>query len=181
MSRIGQKEIKIPDKVKISFSEKDRMLKVTGPKGELIQDVREGIEFDIEDSKILVKRSNDSKNLKALHGLYRSLLNNMVTGVSEGFVRKLELHGVGYRAQLKGKDVIDIQVGYSHPVNFKVPQGIECKVDDNTVITLSGFDKQLLGQTAALIRKIRPPEPYKRKGIRYAGEIVRQKAGKTAK
>lgn len=181
MSRIGYKEIKIPDKVNVEFAEKDRLLKVKGPKGELTQKVEYGISFDLEDSKIKVKRESDTKKLKALHGLYRSLLNNMVTGVSEGFTRKLELHGVGYRAQAKGSDGITFQIGYSHPVEFKLPKGITCEIKDNTNVILNGFDKQLLGQTAARIRMIRPPEPYKKKGIRYSGEYIRAKAGKTAK
>ncbi len=179
MSRIGFKEIKVPDKVEVSF--KDRMLKVKGPKGELSQDVRDGIEFDIQGQGIKVTRKNDSKTLKALHGLYRSLLNNMVIGVHEGYIRKLELNGVGYKAQLKG-DLINISVGYSHPVDFKLPKGITCQVEDNnTKLTLSGFDKQLIGETAAQIRRIRPPEPYKKKGIKYAEEVIRTKAGKSAK
>jgi large subunit ribosomal protein L6 len=181
MSRIGLKEVRLPDKVKVVFIENDRILKVSGEKGELTQNLRKGISFDINEGRVLVKRENDSKEKKALHGLYRSLLNNMVIGVSEGFIRKLELNGVGYRAQLKGKDEITFQVGYSHPVYFKLPKGIDCNIDDNTIITLSGYDKQLLGQIAALIRQIRPPEPYKRKGIKYAEETVKQKAGKSTK
>ncbi|GMT48929.1 MAG: 50S ribosomal protein L6 [bacterium] len=179
MSRIGLKEIKVPDKVEVSFA--DRMLKVKGPKGELSQDVRDGIDFDIQGQAIKVTRKNDSKTLRALHGLYRSLLNNMVIGVVEGYTRKLELNGVGYRAQLKG-DVLNLSLGFSHPVDFKLPKGIACQVEDNnTKLTLTGFDKQLIGETAAQIRRIRPPEPYKKKGIKYAEEVIRTKAGKSAK
>lgn len=178
MSRIGQKEIKIPDKVKVLF--KDKEIKVSGPKGELSQIVRDGIDVTIKDDTAFVKRKGDSKKLKALHGLYRSLLNNMISGVSEGFTRKLEFNGVGYRAKLNG-NVLDIQIGFSHPVNFELPKGISCEVKDNVFVTLSGIDKQLVGQTAANIRMIRPPEPYKQKGIKYAEEIVKKKAGKSAK
>jgi len=180
MSRIGRTEIKLLDNVEVSFSSTERVLKVKGPKGELIQTVRSGIDFDINNDKVLVKREGDYKEIRALHGLYRSLLNNMVVGVSKGFTRKLELHGVGYRAQMKGSDAVTLSVGFSHPVHYQLPKGITCKVEENNII-LEGYDKQLLGQTAANIRGIRPPEPYKKKGIRYSGEIIRAKAGKTGK
>ncbi|MDH5680604.1 MAG: 50S ribosomal protein L6 [Spirochaetota bacterium] len=179
MSRIGRKEIELPDAVKVTFSNKE--LKVTGPKGELSQKVLDGIEFDIQEKQILVSRKGDTKSLKSLHGLYRSLLNNMIIGVEKGFTRRLELNGVGYRAQLKGSDVINFSVGYSHPVEFTVPKGVECQIVDNTKVVLTSHDKQLVGECAAKIRRIRPPEPYKKKGIKYAEEIIRGKAGKSAK
>ncbi|MDH4127697.1 MAG: 50S ribosomal protein L6 [Spirochaetota bacterium] len=178
MSRIGRKVIQVPEKVKVAFS--DGFLKVSGPKGELTQNVREGIEFEIKEKEILVKRKSDTKKLRAFHGLYRSLLNNMIIGVNAGFTRKLELNGVGYRAQASG-NTINLQVGFSHPVKFELPKGVTCEITDSTNIVLSGFDKQLVGQTAAEIRKVRPPEPYKKKGIKYAEETIRTKAGKSAK
>ena len=180
MSRIGQKPVSVPDKVKVSFNDKERLLKVSGPKGELEQDVKDGIEFDISDKEVKVTRKGEAKSIRALHGLYRSLLNNMVIGVSDGFTKVLELHGVGYRAQ-HSDNSLNIQVGYSHPVKYDLPKEVSGQVKDNTVIELSSFDKQLLGQIAAEIRSIRPPEPYKKKGIRYKGEHIRAKAGKSGK
>lgn len=180
MSRIGNKSIEIPAGVKVEFD--GGILKVSGPKGELNQDVRSGIDFEIEEAKVLVKRQSDSKQARAFHGLYRSLLNNMITGVHKGYERKLQLNGVGYRAQLKGSDTLNLSVGFSHPVDFPIPKGISCKVEENaTLVILEGHDKQLIGQVAANIRKIRPPEPYKKKGIKYLEEHIRGKAGKSAK
>lgn len=180
MSRIGNRPVEIPSGVKVEFN--SGLLKVSGPKGELDQQVRQGIDFEIEEAKVTVKRQSNSKQARAFHGLYRSLLNNMVNGVNKGYERKLQLNGVGYRAQLKGADVLNLSVGYSHPVDFPIPKGITCKVEENnTLVILEGFDKQLIGQVAANIRKIRPPEPYKKKGIKYLEERIRGKAGKSAK
>ncbi len=178
MSRLGNKEITVPAGVEVTFDK--GFLKVKGPKGELIQNVKPGIDVINENSRITVKRASNSKNHKALHGLYWSLLNNMLVGVNEGFTRKLELNGVGYRAQAKD-NLITFSIGFSHPVEFVLPKGVSCTVEDTTKITLTSHDKQLIGQTAALIRKIRPPEPYKKKGIKYAEEVIRTKAGKSSK
>lgn len=153
---------------------------VKGSKGELSRDFPERVSFEMEDGELVVTRPDDSRESKALHGLSRALLNNMVVGVSQGFTKELEIQGVGYRAALKGKDV-ELQVGYSHPVLVEAPEGITLDVPEPTKITVAGIDKEQVGQVAANIRKVRPPEPYKGKGIRYAGEYVRRKAGKAGK
>ena len=154
---------------------------VKGPKGTLEHDAPETITIAREGDELLVTRPDDERENRALHGLTRSLVANMVTGVSEGFVRELEIVGVGYRAAASGPQRLEIQVGYSHPVHVDAPEGIEFEVPAPTRITVRGFDKQLVGQVAADIRKIRKPEPYKGKGIRYANEMVQRKAGKSAK
>lgn len=176
MSRIGKKPVVIPSGV--DFSVDGTTVTVKGPKGTLTQDVPEEVRIDREGDDVVVTRPNDQPRVRAMHGLTRSLLANMVTGVTEGFVRELEIVGVGYRATPKGAG-IEIQVGYSHPVEVTPPEGIEFEVPSNTRIVVRGIDKQQVGQVAADIRKIRKPEPYKGKGIRYAGEYVRRKAGKT--
>ena len=152
---------------------------VKGPNGALSLDVHPEVSVDFSDSVITVTRPSDHKRHKSLHGLTRSLIANMVTGVTEGFTRKLEIQGVGYRAQKKGKG-ITLHLGFSHPVDYPLPQGIKIDVPTQTEVVVSGADKQLVGQVASEIRSIRPPEPYKGKGVRYAGEQVRRKAGKTA-
>jgi len=175
MSRVGRKPITIPDKVKVSIN--DRHVAVEGPKGKLALDVEPPIDVAVEGTEILVSRPNDARRNRALHGLTRALVANLVHGVSEGFEKKLEIQGVGYRAAKQGK-ALNFQLGYSHPIVFDPPAGIELDVDRN-IVTVSGIDKQAVGQVAAQIRALREPEPYKGKGIRYLGEHVRRKAGKT--
>lgn len=177
MSRIGRKQIKLPDGVNIETKNKE--LFVNGPKGKLSVDIPEGIKTSIEDGAIQVQRENNQKRTKAFHGLVRSLILNSVTGVSEGFSKTLEIVGTGYKAELDGKDKLKLTLGFSHPVNFKLPDGVTAKVEERgTVLVLEGIDKQVVGETAANIRKIRKPDPYKGKGVRYRGEKLRLKPGK---
>ncbi|HIA91768.1 TPA: 50S ribosomal protein L6 [Candidatus Saccharibacteria bacterium] len=176
MSRIGRQPITIPSGVTVEI--KDGLIVVRGSKGELSQDVLPGIDVVIEDQSITVARQNDEKKTRGYHGLMRTLIDNMIVGLSEGFSKELELHGVGYRVQMAGTN-LKFAIGYSHDVEFKVPQGIQAEVNGN-VIKVTGYDKQLVGQTAAQIREIRKPEPYKGKGIRYKDEYIVRKAGKTA-
>lgn len=175
MSRIGKKPIPIPNGVEISLD--DRLLTVKGPKGKLTRQMHPRVSVTVEKDEVTVSVRGESRESKAIHGLSRMLVANMVTGVSTGFERALEIVGVGYRAELQGKTAI-LNVGYSQPVHFDLPEGVEAKID-KTKITLSSIDKELLGLTAAKIRGIRRPEPYKGKGIRYADEVIRRKAGKT--
>ncbi|HEY7135303.1 MAG TPA: 50S ribosomal protein L6 [Acidimicrobiia bacterium] len=179
MSRIGKKPIPIPSGVDVTIA--DGHVAVKGPKGSLELDAPEGITVSREGDELVVTRPDDEREHRALHGLTRSLVNNMVVGVSDGFTRELEIVGVGYRATGQGPDRIELQVGFSHPVAVKAPEGITFEVPAPTRITVRGFDKQLVGQVAADIRKVRKPEPYKGKGIRYADERVLRKAGKSAK
>ena len=176
MSRVGKKPIPIPDKTKITFA--DSLLTVTGEKGTLSQAINPAIGLKIEDGVMNVTMVSDDRNSRALQGLTRSLAANMITGVNQGFERKLEINGIGYRAELSGKQIV-LHVGYSNPVAFNLPEGINAAVAKNNNIILSGIDKQKIGLAAAAIRKIRPPEPYKGKGIKYAEEHIRRKAGKT--
>lgn len=179
MSRIGKKAIDIPKGVDIKL-EAD-IVSVKGPKGELSMKCPEAINVSIDEGKISVKRTGDSKAEKSLHGLSRSLISNMVTGVSNGYQRVLEISGVGYRAQVQGSKLM-MTLGYSHPVEFQLPPGISAAVDQKqVVITLSGIDKQQIGQAAADIKGLRPPDIYKGKGIRYAGERLKLKVGKAGK
>lgn len=178
MSRVGKKPISIPDKTKITYT--DRLLTVQGEKGSLSRTIHEAVDLNIEDSLIHVTLSKDDKNTRALQGLTRSLVSNMVTGVSKGFERVLEINGIGYRAEVSGNNII-FNLGYSHPINFNIPEGIAASVDKNNVVRLTGIDKEKLGQTAASIRRLRPPEPYKGKGVKYAEEHIQRKAGKTGK
>ncbi len=175
MSRIGRKPIARPDNVKIAIQ--DNIITVEGPKGVLAQQIPQDITIEITDGQLQVNRPSDAANHRALHGLTRALVANMVQGVSSGFEKKLELVGVGYRAQLQGNKLL-INIGFSHPVEVEPPQGIEFEVPAPTKITVKGIDKQLVGNTAAHIRAIRKPEPYKGKGIKYEGEVIRRKAGK---
>ena len=177
MSHIGKQPIPVPDGVEITI-EPD-VVKVKGPKGELEERVSRDIAVAQENGEIVVTRSTNRGEHRALHGLTRSLIANMVEGVTDGFERRLEIQGVGYRAQLKGK-ALELALGYSHPVSMPAPEGIEFEVPQPTEIVVRGIDKQLVGETAARIRKSRPPEPYKGKGIRYAGEQVTRKVGKRA-
>ncbi|MGB8361474.1 MAG: 50S ribosomal protein L6 [Acidimicrobiia bacterium] len=178
MSRVGNKPVDLPAGVDVRVE--GSAVKVKGSKGELERTFHERISFDVGDDAVTVTRPDDSRESRALHGLSRALLNNMVVGVSAGFAKELEIQGVGYRASLKGKDV-ELMVGFSHPVVVEAPDGINFEVPDQNKIIVSGIDKEQVGQVAASIRKVRPPEPYKGKGIRYVGEYVRRKAGKAGK
>ena len=178
MSRIGRKPVTVPASVKINIA--DSTVQVEGPKGKLQYRHREsiGVMFDEAAKQVLVTRSDDERENRALHGLTRSLIANMVEGVTTGYTKKLEIVGVGYQAQLKKANTVALQVGYANQVVLEAPAGVSVVVVDPTHITISGADKQAVGQFAAVIRKVRPPEPYKGKGIRYEGEVVRRKAGK---
>lgn len=178
MSRIGKQPITVPVNVQLDISESNHVV-VKGPKGQLERDFPASMQFAREDGVVTVQRPNDEGRERALHGLSRSLLNNMVVGVTEGFTRTLEVQGVGYRAQLQGAN-LQLALGFSHPVIVNPPQGITFTVEGPRVM-ISGIDKEQVGQVAANIRKLRPPEPYKGKGIRYQGERVRRKAGKAGK
>ena len=175
MSRIGKAPVEIPDAVSVELS--GRSVKVNGPKGELTVPVGRGIKVRQEDGNVIVERATDTPEHRAMHGLTRSLLQNAVTGVTDGFEKTLVIQGVGYRGVLQGQD-INLQVGYSHPVSISPREGIEFEVPNATTIIVRGIDKQSVGQTAAEIRMVRPPEPYKGKGIRYSDEQIRRKVGK---
>jgi large subunit ribosomal protein L6 len=176
MSRIGQKPIAIPKGVTIKVHE--GAVEVQGPKGKLTQSHPSGINFELADGHLLAKRSTGDPNLAKFHGLARSLVANAVTGVTDGFKRELDIVGVGYRAEVKGKQVI-FALGYSHAVVFDIPVGIDIAIEKQTHITVTGVDRQLVGQVAANIRRFRKPDPYKQKGVRYTGEVLKKKAGKT--
>jgi large subunit ribosomal protein L6 len=177
MSRIGMRPIEIPDGVTVELSE--GQVSVKGPKGELSQSVSPAMQIEQSDGTLRVERPTDRGEHRALHGLTRTLIANMVEGVTQGFEKRLEIQGVGYRARLNGKE-LELALGYSHPVSVSPPEGIEFEVPQPTEVVVRGIDKQLVGEIAARIRKQRPPEPYKGKGIRYAGEYVRRKVGKRA-
>jgi large subunit ribosomal protein L6 len=177
MSRIGKQPIPLPDTVDVTIE--PEVVRVTGPRGNLEERVSRELTVEKEDGVLVVKRPTDRGEHRALHGLTRSLIANMVTGVTEGFEKRLEIQGVGYRAALRGKD-IELSVGYSHQVSIKAPEGIEFEVPIPTQIIVRGNSKQVVGEIAARIRKVRPPEPYKGKGIRYADEYVARKVGKRA-
>ena len=177
MSRIGKQPVPIPDKVDVAVD--GLTVTVTGPNGELSKTMPEGVDIAVQDGEVVVTRQSDSRDHRARHGLVRSLVQNMVVGVTDGYEKKLEMVGVGYRAQQRGKD-LTLQVGFSHDVDVEAPEGIELTVTDQTNISVKGSDKTLVGQVAANIRKIRPPEPYKGKGIKYVDEVIRRKAGKAA-
>ena len=178
MSRIGRKPVQIPAGVEVTVNGNTCVVK--GPKGTLQQDFHENITVTVEENEVIVDRANDERESRAQHGLTRALIQNMVTGVSEGFTKSLELAGVGYRVQLKGTS-LDFSLGYSHPVVVEAPEGITFEVPDNTHINVKGINKQQVGQISAEIRAKRPPEPYKGKGIHYVGEHIRRKLGKAAK
>ena len=178
MSRIGNKVITVPAGVEVSIV--DNFATVKGPKGELKQQFDKDMTFNIEGSEITVVRPSDSKRHRTVHGTTRAILANMIEGVSTGFKKELELIGVGYRAQMQGKKLV-LSVGYSHPVEFEEIEGITLGVEGNTKVSIEGINKEVVGQYAAKVRAVRPPEPYKGKGIRYVGEYVRRKEGKTGK
>jgi large subunit ribosomal protein L6 len=173
MSRIGKKPIPLPSGVKVQIGEH---LEVTGPKGKLSVPIPEGITIEQSAGKLEIKRASDSH--AALHGLTRALAANAVQGVSGGFTRELDIVGIGYRADVKG-NIATFTLGYSHPIEFLLPPGVELKIDKQTHLVLTGFDRQMLGQVAANMRELRPPDPYKNKGVRYTGEALRKKVGKT--
>jgi large subunit ribosomal protein L6 len=177
MSRVGKQPVPIPAGVKVTRA--DNVITVEGPKGKLSQMIHDEIKTEVKDGQMVFTRPSDSKYNRALHGLYRALVANMVKGVTKGFSRDLEIEGVGYKVEVAGK-AFTFALGLSHPISILPPQGIEIKVTAPTKFSISGIDKQLVGQVAAKIRSFRPPEPYKGKGIRYAGEHIRRKAGKTA-
>lgn len=183
MSKIGKKLITIPEKVTINVADgglyENQIITVTGPQGELKLDTRPGVKVEIENNVLKVTRESDDKQVKAYHGLFRSLIANMVQGVVTPFEKKLEIQGVGYRGAQKG-NAIELALGFSHKVNYTAPEGITIKMKDDTNIVITGCDKQMVGQVASEIRALRKPEPYKGKGIRYLGEEVKRKAGKTA-
>jgi large subunit ribosomal protein L6 len=179
MSRIGKSPVPVPSGVDVTIS--DGLVTVKGPKGELAQELPERVSVRRDGEEIVVERVDDESESRALHGLMRSLINNMVVGVTDGFVKNLEVVGVGYRATAKGDSSLELALGFSHPVTVDAPEGITFKVPQPTQIEVNGIDKQLVGQVAANIRRWREPEPYKGKGVRYAGEHVRRKAGKAGK
>ena len=178
MSRIGKRPITVPAKVQVTIDGAN--IAVKGPKGELSRQLPTNVIVSQEGEKLSVNRRDDSRQSRQMHGLCRTLVANMVEGVSQGFQRRLEIQGVGYRAQVQGRNLI-LNIGYSHQVQIAPPEGIQFAVENNTNVIVSGHDKEVVGNTAAKIRDVRPPEPYKGKGIRYAGEAVRRKAGKTGK
>jgi len=175
MSRVGKKPVLIPEKTKVTYE--NRVITVQGEKGTLAQAIHPAVDLKIEDGVLSVVPLEDKRTSRAMQGLMRSLVANMITGVNQGFERTLIIEGIGYRAETKGNAIV-LNVGYSNPVQFDLPEGVSASVDRNTIIKLSCIDKEKLGRTAAAIRKIRPPEPYKGKGIKYAEERIRRKAGK---
>ena len=177
MSRIGKRPVSLPKGVTAEVA--GQRVTIKGPKGEIGRTVHADLTVAVEDVGVVVKRPSDESRHKALHGLTRTLIANMVEGVTKGFQKSLEIQGVGYKAEPKGQE-IQLLVGFSHPVRYKPPQGIKIAIENNTLVKVEGVDKELVGQVAAEIRAVRPPEPYKGKGIRYVGEQVRRKAGKTA-
>jgi large subunit ribosomal protein L6 len=178
MSRIGRKPIPVPAKVTVTINGSE--VTVKGPKGELSRVLPAGVTVEQEGNTIVVQRRDESRLARERHGLCRTLVANMIEGVATGFQKKLEIQGVGYRAQVQGRN-LNMSLGYSHPVIFEPPTGIEFAVENNTNVTISGIDKEIVGNIAAKIRAARPPEPYKGKGVRYAGEQIRRKAGKSGK
>jgi large subunit ribosomal protein L6 len=177
MSRIGNKPVEIPDKVKVNI-DTDGAVLVEGPKGKLSWKLPRDISGKIDNNKVTLARSAETRSVKALHGLSRALVHNMVQGVSEGFTKQLEIEGVGFKAAVQGSN-LNVSLGFSHPILFPIPKEIKITVTDNTKLTIQGIDKKLVGQVAADIRRFYPPEPYKGKGVRYAGEQIRRKEGKT--
>ena len=178
MSRIGKKPIVLPAGVQVEL--KDGYVSVKGQKGALQRPLLEGLEVEVGGGAVTVRRTRDDKRARSYHGLMRTLVANMVEGVSKGFEKKLEIVGIGYRSEMKGSSIA-LYLGYSHPIDFPLPKGISAEVEKQTLLTIKGIDKELVGQTAAKIRDLRKPDPYKGKGVKYAGEVLRKKAGKTGK
>ena len=178
MSRIGRKPISVPTGVDIKVA--GHLVSVKGPMGKLDWKLTDGLSVDVNDGQLVVSRPGDARQVRAMHGLVRAELSNIIQGVTKGYEKSLEITGVGYKAQLQGREM-SFNVGYINPVTYTVPQGIDVKVDKQTLISIRGVDKRLVGQVAANIRSIKPPDVYKQKGIRYAGEVLRKKAGKTGK
>ncbi|MBJ6725839.1 50S ribosomal protein L6 [Geomesophilobacter sediminis] len=178
MSRIGKLPIALPAGVKVIYNAPE--IQVQGPKGSLSRSLTDGVNVEVADGQVVVTRVDDSIKSRSAHGLVRTLINNMVVGVSKGFESLLEINGVGYRAEVKG-DVLNLALGYSHPINFQLPKGITVEVEKMTKVKVMGIDKEVVGQTAAKIRSFRAPEPYKGKGVKYADETILRKAGKTGK
>jgi large subunit ribosomal protein L6 len=177
MSRIGNKPVEIPDKVKVNI-DNDGAISVEGPKGKLSWKLPRDISGKLDNNRVTLARSAETRSVRALHGLSRALVHNMVQGVSEGFFKQLEIEGVGFKAAVQGS-ILNLSLGFSHPILFPIPKEIKITVMDNTKLTIQGIDKKLVGQVAADIRRFYPPEPYKGKGVRYAGEQIRRKEGKT--
>lgn len=178
MSRIGRKPVILPDSVK--FEVKDGEVFVSGAKGSLKRNILEGISITVDGKVVTVKRASDDKRIKSFHGLMRTLVSNMVEGVDKGFEKKLEIIGIGYRAELQGDNLI-FYLGYSHPITFPLPKGITAQVEKQTLVTIRGIDKELVGEVAAKIRALRKPDAYKNKGVKYASEVLKKKAGKSGK
>jgi len=178
MSRIGKMPVALPAGVKVTF--KDGTLSVEGPKGKLTQQVREEVSFDVQKEQIVVTRKDESKASRSYHGLYRQLLSNMIVGVTKGYTKNLIVNGVGYRAEVK-KNLLVLNLGYSNIIEYVIPEGVTITVEGQNKIAVSAIDKQLVGQTAAEIRSLRKPEPYKGKGVRYEDEVIRRKVGKSGK
>jgi large subunit ribosomal protein L6 len=178
MSRIGKKPVVIPQGVKVQVE--NGLVRAEGPKGKLAQSIPVGLSAKIENNTVVLTREADHRQARALHGMARALVANMVSGVKDGFERKLDIVGIGYRAQMQGKATIQLALGYSHPVIFPLPDGVTAEIDKQVAITLRGADKALLGQTAAKLRALRKPDPYKGKGVKYADEVIRRKVGKKA-
>jgi large subunit ribosomal protein L6 len=176
MSRIGKKPIAIPQGVTVKVD--GNVVDVKGPKGQLRQPLPPGVSAALEDGSLVTKKDSEARELNKFHGLARSLVNNAVQGVTSGWKKELDIVGVGYRAEVKGKQVV-LSLGYSHPIVFDVPQGIEIAIDKQTHVTVTGVDRQLVGQVAANLRRLRKPDPYQQKGVRYTGEVLKKKAGKT--
>jgi large subunit ribosomal protein L6 len=178
MSRLGKTPIPLPKNVELKIS--DQTISVKGPKGTLSHPLVDGISVKVEEGKVIVEKDENVEMPKTTHGLYRALINNMIIGVSQGFEKKLSLVGVGYRAAVQGHH-LDLQLGYSHPMKLQIPKSVQVSVDKSVAILITGIDKQAVGQFASEVRAMRPPEPYKGKGVRYENEFVRKKAGKAAK
>lgn len=178
MSRLGRKPVSIPSGVEVKVA--DRLVSVKGPLGKLEWTLSPGVTIAVADGQVQATRAGNDPKLRALHGLVRAEISNMMLGVTKGYERTLEITGVGYKAQVQGK-ALSVNVGYTHPVSFELPAGVEAKIDKQTIITLKGIDKRKVGQAAADLRAIKPPDVYKQKGIRYAGEVLRKKEGKTGK